>query len=179
MNISPVKDSQGHIIGLSKIARDISERKHDEARKNDFIGMVSHELKTPLTSLTAILHVLESKLRKSDDPFVADGVRRATLQVKRMSNMINGFLNISRLESGKIHIEKQPFIIGDLIREVIAETNLTGLSHIIELRNCDKMVLIADREKIIPCYPTCSVMQLNILRKVPTYTLIAMRKISR
>jgi two-component system sensor histidine kinase VicK len=174
-----VKDSQGHIIGLSKIARDISERKHDEARKNDFIGMVSHELKTPLTSLTAILHVLESKLRKSDDPFVADGVRRATLQVKRMSNMINGFLNISRLESGKIHIEKQPFIIGDLIREVIAETNLTGLSHIIELRNCDKMVLIADREKIIPCYPTCSVMQLNILRKVPTYTLIAMRKISR
>lgn len=148
VTVSPVKDSQGHIIGLSKIARDISERKQDEARKNDFIGMVSHELKTPLTSLSAILQVLESKLRKNEDPFVADGVKRATLQVKRMSNMINGFLNISRLESGKIQIDKQPFIIGDLIKEVIAETNLTGLSHIIELGNCEKILLNADREKI-------------------------------
>jgi PAS domain S-box-containing protein len=148
VTVSPVKDSQGHIIGLSKIARDISERKQDEARKNDFIGMVSHELKTPLTSLSAILQVLEAKLRKNDDPFVSDGVKRATLQAKRMSNMINGFLNISRLESGKIQIDKQPFIIGDLIRDVIAETNLTGLSHIIELGNCDKVVLNADREKI-------------------------------
>ena len=148
VTVSPVKDNQGNIIGLSKIARDISERKLDEARKNDFIGMVSHELKTPLTSLTAILQVLESKLRKSEDPFVADGVKRAALQVKRMSNMINGFLNISRLESGKIQIDKQPFIIGDLIREVIAETNLTGLNHIVQLLQCDTTVLIADREKI-------------------------------
>jgi PAS domain S-box-containing protein len=148
VTVSPVKDSQGHIIGLSKIARDISERKQDEARKNDFIGMVSHELKTPLTSLTAILQVLESKLRKSEDPFVAEGVNRATLQVKRMSNMINGFLNVSRLESGKIQIDKRPFIIGDLISEVISETNLTGLSHIVELGHCDKTVLIADKEKI-------------------------------
>lgn len=148
LTISPIKDSRGNLIGLSKIARDISERKQDEARKNDFIGMVSHELKTPLTSLTAILQVLNNKLKRADDAFVPEALSRANLQVKRMSTMINGFLNISRLESGKIQINKQPFIIGDLIIEVIGEINLTGPAHIIELQKCDKVVLQADREKI-------------------------------
>jgi PAS domain S-box-containing protein len=148
LTISPIKNNQGQIIGLSKIARDISERKKDEIRKNDFIGMVSHELKTPLTSLSAILQLLQNKLKKSEDPFVNEGLRRANVQAKKMSTMINGFLNISRLESGKIQIDKQAFIIGDLIREVISETNLTGPSHSIELEHCDKVVVQADQEKI-------------------------------
>jgi PAS domain S-box-containing protein len=148
LTISPLKDTQGNIIGLSKIARDISERKQDETRKNDFIGMVSHELKTPLTSLTAILQVLNSKLKKSEDPFLPGALERANHQVKKMSSMINGFLNISRLESGKLLIDKQPFIIGDLVSEVIGEVNLTGPTHIIEIQKCDKVVVMADRDKI-------------------------------
>ena len=65
-----------------------------------------------------------------------------------MTSMINGFLNISRLESGKLQIDKQPFIMGDLMREAIDEMNLTGTDHIIALRKCDKAVLQADRDKI-------------------------------
>jgi PAS domain S-box-containing protein len=148
LTISPIKDSRGNLIAISQIARDISERKQDETRKNDFIGMVSHELKTPLTSLTAILQILNNKLKKSSDPFVPEALERANQQVKKMSTMINGFLNISRLESGKIQIDKQPFIMGDLIKEVIGEINLTGPAHIIELEKCDKVVLLADKDKV-------------------------------
>jgi PAS domain S-box-containing protein len=43
LTISPIRDSNGEITGVSKIARDISEKKQDELRKSDFIGMVSHE----------------------------------------------------------------------------------------------------------------------------------------
>jgi signal transduction histidine kinase len=110
--------------------------------------MVSHELKTPLTSLTAILQVLKAKLKKNEDTFIPGALEKANQQVKKMTSMINGFLNISRLESGKIVINKQPFIIGDLVKEVIEETNLTGVSHLIELNICDKTVVNADRDKI-------------------------------
>jgi PAS domain S-box-containing protein len=130
------------------VLHEITEKKQDELRKNDFIGMVSHELKTPLTSLTAILQVLNGKLKKSDDHFVPGALEKANVQVKKMSSMINGFLNISRLESGKIMIDKQHFIMGDLVKEIIEETNLTGITHIIELQTCDKMVINADRDKI-------------------------------
>lgn len=133
---------------ITGVMADITEQKMDEIRKNDFIGMVSHELKTPLTSLTAIIQLLNAKLRTSDDAFVSGALEKANSQVKKMSGMINGFLNISRLESGKILIDKQPFIIGDLINEVIEEMSLMGPTHLIELQNCEKAVVHADRDKI-------------------------------
>jgi PAS domain S-box-containing protein len=148
VTVSPIKDKQGNIIGLSKIARDITERKKDETRKNDFIGMVSHELKTPLTSLAAILQVAHAKLKNSEDPFLSGAMHKANIQVKRMSGMINGFLNISRLESGKILIEKSRFDIEKVIREVIDEINLTISSHSIHFMPCHAGEVYADPDKI-------------------------------
>jgi signal transduction histidine kinase len=65
-----------------------------------------------------------------------------------MSNMINGFLNVSRLESGKIHVIKHPFDLAELVKEVIKETELTTTKHIINLDSCDRIDVNADRDKI-------------------------------
>ena len=148
VTISPVKDQQGNIIGISKIARDITERKQEESRKNDFIGMASHELKTPVTSLAAIIQVVNSKLKHSEDPFLAGAMDKAYKQVRRMTGMINGFLNVSRLESGKIHIDKQAFDLNDLIAETISETQLTISSHHIHFDHGRPVPVFADQEKI-------------------------------
>ncbi|UOE52075.1 PAS domain S-box protein [Mucilaginibacter sp. SMC90] len=148
LTISPIRDNQGNIIGISKIARDISEQKQDELRKNDFIGMVSHELKTPLTSLMALIQVANLKLKTNTDSFLAGAMEKADIQARRMSSMINGFLNISRLESGKIAIDKELFDLDLLIKEVVEEYGLTVSSHIININICDHVQVNADREKI-------------------------------
>lgn len=148
LTISPIRDRQGNIIGLSKIARDITEKKLDETRKGDFIGMVSHELKTPLTSLSAILQVANTKLKSSDDRFLVNAMEKAGQQVKRMTAMINGFLNISRLESGKINIDKQAFDIGSLIADIIDETSLTVSADLIRFERHEAVTVNADRDKI-------------------------------
>ncbi|XHR97026.1 PAS domain S-box protein [Mucilaginibacter sp. UC70_90] len=149
LTISPVMDKQGKIIGLSKIARDITDKKQEEQRKNDFIGMVSHELKTPLTSLAAIIQVTQKKLAQSEDQFLSDAMEKANQQARRMASMINSFLNISRLEAGKLLIEKQPFDLGQLLQEILEETRLTVTSHIFSLKECSKLTVNADRDKII------------------------------
>lgn len=136
------------MIGISKIARDITEKKLDETRKGDFIGMVSHELKTPLTSLSAIVQVANLKLKNSEDKFLIGAIEKAGQQVKRMTNMINGFLNISRLESGKIHIDKQPLDIGELIADMISEASLTANTDLIRFDRCPPITVTADRDKI-------------------------------
>jgi PAS domain S-box-containing protein len=145
---SPVRDAQGNIIGVSKIMRDITEKKQEEQRKNDFIGMVSHELKTPLTSLSGIIQVASIKLQNSDDSFLAVAMKRANLQVRRMTGMINGFLNISRLEAGKMSIERQVFDIGDLLREIADETNMLISTHTISVTGPEKVKVNADPDKI-------------------------------
>ncbi len=130
------------------VLHDITESKQDEMRKNDFIAMVSHELKTPLTSLNAIIQVANAKTKTSEDQFLASAMNKANAQVKRMSTMINGFLNISRLESGKIMIEKSHFNIEELVREIIDELEVTVTSHCVNLIECAPTVIHADRDKI-------------------------------
>jgi two-component system sensor histidine kinase VicK len=127
---------------------DITEQKSDEIRKNDFIGMVSHELKTPLTSLTAVTQMLNAKFKNSKDHFVANALDMAITQVKKMGKMINGFLDVSRLESGKIIVTKQYFELSDLIKEVIKEAGLTTSFHNIDYEAGKKIIICADRDKI-------------------------------
>ena len=65
-----------------------------------------------------------------------------------MIGLINGFLNVSRLESGKMLIEKQDFKIRALLVDHIDEIQVTAMSHVIELTRCDDVTVFADREKI-------------------------------
>jgi PAS domain S-box-containing protein len=148
LTISPVKDVLGNIIGVSKIVRDISEKKRDETRKNDFIGMVSHELKTPLTSLTALIQAANMKLKKSEDPFLAGAMDKASQQTRKMSTMINGFLNISRLESSQIQIDPEKFDLEKLLEEMIGDMELTINSHRIIFSPCNPVIVNADPDKI-------------------------------
>jgi PAS domain S-box-containing protein len=133
---------------ITGVLADITEQKMDDIRKSDFIGMVSHELKTPLTSLNAIIQVAHAKLKNSDDKFLAEAMNKANDQVKRMSTMINGFLNISRLESGKILIEKERFNIVELVREIAEETRIAVSTHTIIPGLCQPIEIEADRDKI-------------------------------
>jgi two-component system sensor histidine kinase VicK len=141
-------DAEGNLSHFSGLVIDITEQKMDELRKNDFIGMVSHELKTPLTSITAIVQMLNAKAIKASDTFTAGALGKANTQVKKMANMINGFLNISRLESGKLVLNKQPFNLDDLLTDIVDETQLTVTSHTITLQLCGPVTVNADMDKI-------------------------------
>eukprot|EP01037_Dinobryon_pediforme_P013151 gene13151-13254_t len=109
---------------------------------------VSHELKTPLTTLTAVVQVAKSKLKEAEDPFLKTAMQTADSQVRKMGNLITGFLNISKLDAGKISITKQKFLIDRLIQEIIEESRLTSTSHSIDLSPCDPLHVWADRDKI-------------------------------
>ncbi len=140
-------NNEGKATKMVGIVSDITESKADEQRKNDFIGMVSHELKTPLTSLTAYIQLLQSKASKNQDSFALSVLEKANNQSKKMVNMINSFLNVSRLESGKIHIERQHFDLSLLMKEIDEEFNVVLNSHQFIFKT-EEIFVNADREKI-------------------------------
>jgi len=141
-------DNQGKPVKMVGVLSDITELKADEQRKNDFIGMVSHELKTPLTSLTGYVQLLYSKAQKNGDSFASTALDKANNQLKKMTGMINSFLNVSRLESGKIHIEKQNFDLSGLVSEMEAEFKVTANSHHLVFEQIGEVLVNADRDKI-------------------------------
>lgn len=130
------------------VLMDITEKKQDEIRKNDFIGMVSHELKTPLTSMRGYLQMSLQKLKNQEDEFVRGALEKANAQVGKMTAMINGFLNVSRLEAGKIHIELQVFDLALLIKEAEEEFLATFSSHHVIFEPVEQTFVNADRDKI-------------------------------
>jgi len=141
-------ENESSLSNFSGVIMDITEQKQDELRKNDFIGMVSHELKTPLTSLNGYTQILHQKAVKAEDRFSAGALEKVNIQIKKMTSMINGFLNISRLESGKIHLQKEHFYLEELMEELVEETRLTTSSHEITISHREHVKIYADRDKI-------------------------------
>jgi PAS domain S-box-containing protein len=148
LTVSPVRNKAGLIIGVSKIARDITEKKQEEIKKNDFIAMVSHELKTPLTSMKSYVQVLLSKAKKNGDTFDINALTRADVQTSKMTSMIHDFLSLARLEEGKIVINKHDFDLHSLIEETANDAKYLTSAHTIKLHDCEHIVLNADRDKI-------------------------------
>ncbi|WP_299284494.1 PAS domain S-box protein [uncultured Mucilaginibacter sp.] len=145
---SPRFHPNGTFAGYTSSSIDVTEQKLDEQRKNDFIGIVSHELKTPVTTIYAYLQVLQGKARKTQDPFILTALDKSVTQVKKMTTIINGFLNVSRLESGKIYIDKQRFDMANLVKETEAETATMISSHQIIFAPVEPTFVVADRDKI-------------------------------
>jgi len=128
---------------------DITESKRDEIRKNDFIAMASHELKTPLTSLKAYIQLLEVKLTGvMTDPFVGNSLTKALNQVNKMTALIHSFLDLSNIEPGKLQLKKQVFGINKLVQDVISESRVIAGSHNLKFESKESVDVNADKEKI-------------------------------
>ncbi len=130
------------------VIHEITEKKLDEIRKNDFIAMVSHELKTPLTSVKAYIQLIQRKFAETEDEKFSKMLDKVDLQIKKMTAIINGFLDISRLESGKIHINREMFDLASLLKEAEEESLTTINSHIVIFAPMESVIINADRNKI-------------------------------
>ncbi|MEB0260998.1 MULTISPECIES: PAS domain S-box protein [unclassified Mucilaginibacter] len=148
LTISPIKDEHGKTIGFSKIARDITGKKQEELRKNDFIAMVSHELKTPLTAVKSYIQILLAKEKNGGDAFKISALSRAEVQTKKMTSMIQDFLSLARLEEGKIQLNKEVFELHTLIEEVADDAQFLTSTHTVKLHDCEDIIICADRDKI-------------------------------
>ncbi|SKB30430.1 PAS domain-containing sensor histidine kinase [Daejeonella lutea] len=148
VTISPIKDKHGEIIGVSKIVRDITERKLEEQRKNDFVAMVSHELKTPLTTINSYVQLLLAKAKDDNEAFRINALTRTHVQAKKMTSMIEDFLSVARLEEGKVPLYNAPFNFHKLAEETTADLQFLTSKHNIQLIDCKDVEVNADRDKI-------------------------------
>jgi len=138
LTVSPIRDSDGTIVGASKIARDITERKRLEARereakrqlealsraKDDFIATVSHELRTPMTAILGWVRMLAGGQLSME-------AQKKALQViernaKSQAQLVEDLLDMSRIVSGKLKLKLRPIAPASIIAAVVESLRPTA-----------------------------------------------------
>ena len=107
VTVSPVKDTTGKIIGISKIARDITEQRAIDRMKTEFISIVSHELRTPLTAIRGSLGLVAQGIYDKKPEKKQRMIEIATDQSDRLVRLVNDILDLQRLESGRMRLVMQ------------------------------------------------------------------------
>ncbi|MGN6641229.1 MAG: ATP-binding protein, partial [Mucilaginibacter sp.] len=134
---------------ISGTAMDITEQKLDDIRKNDFISMVSHELKTPLTSMKAYVQMLMGKASKFAGKFILTSLQKVHNQVEKMRKIIIAFLDVARVQEGKMTLNIQRFDLPAMVKETVEENDVLATRHSVILDLCDSIFINADKEKLM------------------------------
>jgi signal transduction histidine kinase len=95
-------------------------RELDQA-KSEFLSIASHQLRTPISALKGYLSMISDGDFGTVPPKIGKVVKDLFESAARLARLVNIFLNVSRIESGRLKIEKKPLQIGDMIESVIAE----------------------------------------------------------
>jgi PAS domain S-box-containing protein len=150
---NPLRDETGKINNWLGAVTEIQKIKEEEQRKGDFIKMVSHELKTPVTSIKGYVQLLLSMLysdlevNMSSIPFKPT-LERVDKQISRLTRLITEMLDLSRLEESKLELKKETFDLNTLVIETIQDLQHTSSSHTIRLIQNFEATISGDRDRI-------------------------------
>jgi PAS domain S-box-containing protein len=162
---SPMYDSSGKLIGVLGVGRDITERKHAEdillhakmdaetanRIKSEFLANMSHELRTPLNSIFGFSQLLNERVQGELNEKQASYVSNIMKSSKHLIELINDILDLSKVEAGKMKLEREKFNIADLVEDTVSSMKPLAKNKNTDLIT-DFMILdseiYADRKKI-------------------------------
>ena len=127
--ITALYDSQGTLRGFAKITRDMTDKRQVEQlqladkQKNEFLAMLAHELRNPLAPIRNGVELL--KMSRTAEPEIQETTRMMERQVVHLVRLVDDLLDVSRIITGKIHLDNEPVDVSDFIDRAIEEVQPT------------------------------------------------------
>ncbi len=117
-------------------------------KKDDFLSIASHELKTPVTSLKAYTQIMQMDSKEKRDEKKEMMFKKMDTQIDKLTSLINNLLDTTRLQNGKIVYNKSIFQLNILIKEIVEEMQMSAAAHKIIINENVFTEVYADRERI-------------------------------
>ncbi len=127
---------------------DITERHRIEKQKEDFIGIASHEMKTPLTVIKGQLQLLQRSFRQEKNSKHADRIDQALSSLDKLNGLIANLLDVSQLQNGKIRFDETEFILSKLMDTAVEQTRAIADSHQIEVSGAVDTLIKGDFSRL-------------------------------
>lgn len=132
----------------NSLQAEIEERKAAEKRKDEFISMASHELKTPVTSLKGFLNLLRRRLVTQGDEKALHYLTRMDTQINKLTKLISDLLDISKMQSGQIVYREERFDMDALVQEIVENIQGTTSTHRLLIESQTQAEVFGDRDRI-------------------------------
>jgi PAS domain S-box-containing protein len=124
----PVFDQNKKIVKWVGTFTDIQEQKLNDERKDEFVSLASHEMKTPLTTAKAYLQMLELTLDGNDEEATLFA-KKANQSVDRLTELVSELLDVSKIRLGKLQYTLATFDLNELIDDTVGNIQLTTTTH--------------------------------------------------
>ncbi|WP_158795489.1 ATP-binding protein [Pedobacter sp. L105] len=132
---------------FSGIIMDITDRKLEEQRKDDFISVASHELKTPITTLKGSIQLLRRMKDRAPKEVLSDLIEQANKSMDKVNGLIDNFLNVNLLSDGQIPLNKKTFTVSEMLDGCCNHVRSAGHYELI-LEGDRELQVFADQDRI-------------------------------
>ena len=145
---SPIFDERGQVQFSVNIFSDLTGRMELEQRKNTFIGMASHELKTPITSLKGFTQLLSRKIEKQDMQGSSKLLASMETQITRLTKLIDDLLDVAKIEAGNLEYAEESFELNTLIQDIVETIQQTSSTHTVTIHGTAQNQVIGDSDRL-------------------------------
>jgi two-component system phosphate regulon sensor histidine kinase PhoR len=111
----PLRNDAGEIILWVATATDIERQKQELERKDEFIGVASHELKTPLTSLRGYLQLISMYSKEELPPIIKQYISKANISLKKLQFLVDNLLDVSKIKAGRLNYNLDSINLKDVV----------------------------------------------------------------
>lgn len=111
----PLRDEHGEILFWVGTATDIEDQKQEMDKKDEFIGIASHELKTPLTSLKGYIQIMGLYKKEQLPAPIIQYIDKANKSINKLHHLINDLLDVSKIQAGRLNYSMGDFNLSEMV----------------------------------------------------------------
>lgn len=134
--------------GITVYFHDVTQRKLLENKKDEFMSIASHELKTPLTSIKGYVQILERLINDLGHEKAKLFITKTNMYIDRLNDLITDLLDVSKIQAGKLQLNIARFDVCDLIKESIDGIQLITDKHKINMTNEMHEMVVGDKHRL-------------------------------
>ncbi len=137
LNAVPVRDGEGNFTRGLAVFQDITALKELERHKDEFISVASHELRGPLTVIRGQAQLLQRQIRRQEKqgelpptlPHIMESMEGIETQTARLNDLVNDLLDVSRIQAGKLTLQRGSVELMSLLTRVVQHWKPTSANH--------------------------------------------------
>ena len=144
MKVTSLPDFQGAVVSHN----DISERKAMDQMKDEFISIASHELKTPITSLKGIVHILQLSFERKMKGEVGKLLSTMDIQLNKLTKIIGDLLVVNTRPGKKVYLSSERFNFKNLVKETVQNVKNISPLHFLSIKENESVYFKGDRFRL-------------------------------